>query len=101
MLSLVNCKMRKSKDSSTISPADIDELSDDTRFYVVYQGGIDKYDQLKVDDLCYRLLPTLPMEMYGINESTGEAYGQPKSAIGKSDEITKVLEMANEMLNDF
>lgn len=101
MLSLVNFKMRKSKDNSTISPADIDELSDDTRFYVVYQGGIDKYDQLKVDDLCYRLLPTLPMEMYGINESTGEAYGQPKSAIGKSDEIAKVLEMANEMLNDF
>ena len=101
MLSLVNFKMRKSKDSSTISPADIDELSDDTRFYVVYQGGIDKYDQLKVDDLCYRLLPTLPMEMYGINESTGEAYGQPKSAIGKSDEITNVLEMASEMLNDF
>ena len=101
MLSLVNFKMRKSKDSSTISPADIDELSDDTRFYVVYQGGIDKYDQLKVDDLCYRLLPTLPMEMYGINESTGEAYGQPKSAIGKSDEIAKVLEMASEMLNDF
>lgn len=101
MLSLVNFKMRKSKDSSTISPADIDELSDDTRFYVVYQGGIDKYDQLKVDDLCYRLLPTLPMEMYGINESTGEAYGQPKSAIGKSDDIVKVLEMASEMLNDF
>lgn len=101
MLSLVNFKMRKSKDSSTISPADIDELSDDTRFYVVYQGGIDKYDQLKVDDLCYRLLPTLPMEMYGINESTGEAYGQPKSAIGKSDEIAKVFEMASEMLNDF
>ena len=101
MLSLANFKMRKSKDSSTISPADIDELSDDTRFYVVYQGGIDKYDQLKVDDLCYRLLPTLPMEMYGINESTGEAYGQPKSAIGKSDEIAKVLEMASEMLNDF
>lgn len=101
MLSLVNFKMRKSKDSSTISPADIDELSDDTRFYVVYQGGIDKYDQLKVDDLCYRLLPTLPMEMYGINESAGEAYGQPKSAIGKSDEIAKVFEMADEMLNDF
>lgn len=101
MLSLVNFKMRKSKDSSTISPADIDELSDDTRFYVVYQGGIDKYDQFKVDDLCYRLLPTLPMEMYGINESTGEAYGQPKSAIGKSDEIAKVFEMADEMLNDF
>lgn len=101
MLSLVNFKMRKTKDSSTISPADIDELSDDTRFYVVYQGGIDKYDQLKVDDLCYRLLPTLPMEMYGINESTGKAYGQPKSAIGKSDEIAKVFEMADEMLNDF
>ena len=101
MLSLVNFKMRKSKDSSTISPADIDELSDDTRFYVVYQGGIDKYDQIKVDDLCYRLLPTLPMEMYGINESTGEAYGQPKSAIGKLDEIAKVFEMASEMLNDF
>lgn len=101
MLSLVNFKMRKSKDSSTISPADIDELSDDTRFYVVYQGGIDKYDQLKVDDLCYRLLTTLPMEMYGINESTGEAYGQPKSAIGKSDDIAKVFEMADEMLNDF
>ena len=101
MLTLVNFRMRKNKDISTVSPADIDELSDDTRFYVVYQGGIDKYDRLKVDDLCYRLLPTLPMEMYGINESTGESFAQPKSAIGKPNEITKVLEMANEILNRF
>lgn len=101
MLTLVNFRMRKNKDISTVSPADIDELSDDTRFYVVYQGSIDKYDRLKVDDLCYRLLPTLPMEMYGINESTGESSAQPKSAIGKPNEITKVLEMANEILNRF
>ena len=101
MLTLVNFRMRKNKDISTVSPADIDELSDDTRFYVVYQGGIDKYDQLKVDDLCYRLLPTLPMEMYGINESTGESFAQPKSAIGKPNEIIKVLEMADEILNRF
>lgn len=101
MLTLVNFRMRKNKDISTVSPADIDELSDDTRFYVVYQGSIDKYDRLKVDDLCYRLLPTLPMEMYGINESTGESSAQPKSAIGKRNEITKVLEMADEILNRF
>lgn len=101
MLSLVNFKMKNNKDGSTVSPADIDELSNDARFYVVYQGGIDKYDQFKVNDLCYKLLPKLPMEMYGINESTGEAFGKPKSVIGKSSSIARIFEMASEMLENF
>ena len=101
MLSLVNFKMKNNKDGSTVSPADIDELSNDARFYVVYQGGIDKYDQFKVNDICYKLLPKLPMEMYGINESTGEVFGKPKSVIGKSSSIARIFEMASEMLENF
>lgn len=101
LLTLVNFKMRKNKDGSTVSPADIDELSDDARFYSVYQGGLDKYDHLKIDDLCYRLLPALPIEIYGINESATQAFGRIKSAIGKSNKIDRLLEMANEMLNEF
>lgn len=94
ILSLVNFRMRKSKDGSTISPADIDELSNDTRFYTVYQGGIDKYDQLKVDDLCYRLLPTLPMDIYGITESTDVS----RKFI--NNKFNKILGIANQLLND-
>lgn len=70
ILKIANLKMRKTKDSSKISPADIDELTDDDRFYVVYQGGLDVYDKRKVDDLCDKLLPTLPLERYGIFEFT-------------------------------
>lgn len=101
LLTLVNFRMRKNKDGSTVSPADIDELSNDARFYAVFLGELDKYDQSKVDFICYHLLPSLPMEMYGINESTGQMNYQPKSAIGKSDEIAKIFEMADELLNEF
>lgn len=101
LLTLVNFKMRKNKDGSTVSPADIDELSNDARFYAVYENGLDKYDPLKVDDLCYKLLPTLPIEIYGINESATKAFGRVKSAIGESDKISRLFEMADEMLNEF
>lgn len=94
ILSLVNFRMRKSKDGSTISPADIDELSNDTRFYTVYQGGIDKYDQIKVDDLCYRLLPTLPMDIYGITESADIS----RKLV--NNKFNKILGIANQLLND-
>lgn len=99
ILKLAEFKMKKTKDSSLVSPGDIDELSDDARFYVVFQDTIDKYDKKKVDKICYKILPTLPLEMYGINEATGVELYRPKSAIRKLDEINRVFKMAEEMLN--
>lgn len=99
ILKLAEFKMKKTKDSSLVSPGDIDELSDDARFYVVFQDTIDKYDKKKVDKICYKILPTLPLEMYGINEATGVELYRPKSAIRKLDEINRVFRMAEEMLN--
>lgn len=90
ILSLVNFKMRRSKDGSTISPADIDQLSDDTRFYVVYHGGLDTYDQAKVDEICYKLLPSLPMDMYGIVTESAK--------INNSSKFDTVYETAQEIL---
>lgn len=98
ILSLVNFKMRKTKDKSLISPADIDELSNDSRFYVVYTGGIDMYNMKKVDALCYKLLPSLPVEMYGINESTGDKLYIPKSIIShKTNDINRVFNIAEKL----
>lgn len=99
ILKLVEFKMKKTKDSSLVSPGDIDELSDDARFYVVFQDAIDKYDKKKIDKICYKILPTLPLEMYGINEATGVELYRPKSAIRKLDETNRVFKMAEEMLN--
>lgn len=92
ILSLVNFKMRRSKDGSTISPADIDQLSDDTRFYVVYHGGLDTYDQAKVDEICYKLLPSLPMDMYGIVTESAK--------INNSSKFDTIYEMAQEILEN-
>ena len=100
ILKLVDFKLKKTKDSSLVSPGDIDELSDDARFYVVFQDGIDKYYKKKVDKICYKLLPTLPLEIYGINEATGAELYRPKSAIGrKLNEIDRIFRMAEEILN--
>lgn len=84
ILQVAKLYMRKNKISSNISPADLDELTDDARFYCVFQGKIEEYNKKKVDDLCYRLLPTLPMEIYGIDEATGVELIRPKSIIGKN-----------------
>lgn len=92
ILSLVNFKMRKSKDGSTISPADIDQLSDDTRFYVVYHGGLDAYNQAKVDELCYKLLPSLPMDMYGVVTESAK--------VNNGSKFDAVYEMAQEILEN-
>lgn len=81
ILKIVNFKMRKSKDSSLITPADIDELSDDARFYVVYTGSISEYNSKKVDKLCYDILPALNLDMYNINESINNLHKVLKSSI--------------------
>ena len=98
ILQIAKLYMRKNKISSNVSPADLDELVDDARFYCVFQGKIEEYSKKKVDDLCYRLLPTLPMEIYGIEESTGIELLRPVSVIGKN--WRKPIEIAHYLLNE-
>lgn len=97
ILQIAKLYMRKNKPASDISPADLDELIDDARFYCVYQGDIDNYKKKNVDDLCYRLLPTLPMEQYGISESNNIILS-PISAIGKNH--NRILEMSKFILEN-
>ena len=97
ILQIAKLYMRKNKPASDISPADLDELVDDARFYCVYQGDIDNYKKKNVDDLCYRLLPTLPMEQYGISESNNIILS-PISAIGKNH--NRILEMSKFILEN-
>ena len=87
ILSMVNFKLKYTKDSRKISPADINNLASDERFYNVYEGRVKDYNFKKIDDICYKLLPSLPLEMYGIDESYTEKNNY-------SNNIDKVFEIA-------
>ena len=94
LLSLVNFKMTKTKTASKVTPADINTLSDDARFFAVYEGRAKDYKKGIVDRLCTKILPTLPMEEYGLDESTEMI---PKSAIQKKKMSYPIIELAKFM----
>lgn len=98
ILKLANFKMRKTKHQSTVSPADIDELADDARFFAMYEGELEGYDPKQVDKLCKDIIPTLPMEYYGIDEATGTELYRVKSAIRSVNPVQHVFEMADKLL---
>ena len=63
--------MNKFGGASLVSPSDLDTLSDDSRFYSVYQGGVDTYDKGKVDAICDKIiLNVLPKSYYHLREAT-------------------------------
>ena len=94
ILSLVNFKFKVDKDTSLVKPKDFDTISDDARLYALYTGSVSKYDQRKIDQMCYKILPLLPKDMYSISESTN--YIIPKSAIVKCK--NNIFEIAEYML---
>ena len=100
ILKLADFKTRKTKENSTITPADIDELADDARFFVMYEGDMESYNSDEVDKLCKAIIPTLPLEYYGIDEATGVELFNVKSAIKKSSNVNKIFEMAEALLRN-
>ncbi len=93
ILRLADFKMRKTKSGNFVSPADIDELSNDARFYCMYDGPLKDYRSGVVDNLIKKIIVTLPMEQYGIDESTGNAMINliVKSSIEKMNPIDKLF----------
>lgn len=100
ILKLADFKTRKTKENSTITPADIDELADDARFFVMYEGDMETYNSEEVDKLCKAIIPTLPLEYYGIDEATGIELFNVKSAIKRNSTINRVFEMAEALLKN-
>ena len=100
ILKLADFKMRKTKENSTITPADIDELADDARFFVMYEGDLDTYNPDEVDKLCKAIIPTLPLEYYGIDEATGVELFNVKSAIKRVLNRDRIFEMAEALLRN-
>lgn len=69
ILKLANFKMRNTNRKDIISPADIDQLSDDARFYCMYEGLLRDYRSNVVDNMIKKIIITLPLEQFGIEES--------------------------------
>ena len=93
ILRLADFKMRKTKSGNFVSPADIDELSNDARFYCMYDGPLKDYRSGVIDNLIKKIIVTLPMEQYGIEESTGNIIVDliVKSSIEKMNPINKLF----------
>ena len=69
ILKLANFKMRNTNKKDIISPADIDQLSDDARFYCMYEGLLKDYRSNVVDNMIKKIIIILPLEQFGIEES--------------------------------
>lgn len=69
ILKLANFKMRNTNRKDIISPADIDQLSNDARFYCMYEGLLKDYRSNVVDNMIKKIIITLPLEQFGIEES--------------------------------
>jgi hypothetical protein len=68
--------MRNTNRKDIISPADIDQLSDDARFYCMYEGLLKDYRSNVVDNMIKKIIVTLPLEQFGIEESTNSIISQ-------------------------
>ena len=93
ILKLVDFKLRKDKDSSTISPGDIDTMYDDARFFALYSGKYIEYKQSKANKMCDDIIRKLPLSIYGITEAAIRI----KKSIAKK--FNRILEMVDNMLN--
>ena len=94
ILKLVDFKLRKDKDSSTVSPGDIDTMYDDARFFTLYSGKYIEYKQSKANKMCDDIIRKLPLSIYGITEAAIRI----KKSIAKK--FNRILEMVDNMLNE-
>ena len=69
ILQLVNFRLRKNKNPGNVTPRDIDEIYDDARFITLFEGKAVDYDYRVIDKMCYELLATLPLNLFGIGEA--------------------------------
>lgn len=65
ILAIANLKLRVTKDASLVSPGDLDKSIDD-RLFSMFIGGIGIYNSKKIDSMCRKIIPTLPLDKYNI-----------------------------------
>ena len=65
ILAIANLKLRVTKDASLVSPGDLDKSIDD-RLFSMFIGGIGVYSSKKIDNMCRKIIPTLPLDKYNI-----------------------------------
>ena len=65
ILAIANLKLRVTKDASLVSPGDLDKSIDD-RLFNMFIGGIGVYSSKKIDNMCRKIIPTLPLDKYNI-----------------------------------
>lgn len=65
ILAIANLKLRVTKDASLVSPGDLDKSIDDILFSM-FIGGIGVYNSKKIDNMCRKIIPTLPLDKYNI-----------------------------------
>lgn len=67
ILAIANLKLRVTKDASLVSPGDLDKSIDD-RLFSMFIGGIGIYSSKKIDSMCRKIIPTLPLDKYNIQQ---------------------------------
>lgn len=65
ILAIANLKLKVTKDASLVSPGDLDKSIDD-RLFSMFIGGIGVYSSKKIDNMCRKIIPTLPLDKYNI-----------------------------------
>lgn len=65
ILAIANLKLKVTKDASLVSPGDLDKSIDD-RLFSMFIGGIGIYSSKKIDNMCRKIIPTLPLDKYNI-----------------------------------
>lgn len=65
ILAIANLKLKVTKDASLVSPGDLDKSIDD-RLFSMFIGGIGVYSSKKIDSMCRKIIPTLPLDKYNI-----------------------------------
>lgn len=65
ILAIANLKLRVTKDASLVSHGDLDKSIDD-RLFSMFIGGIGVYSSKKIDNMCRKIIPTLPLDKYNI-----------------------------------
>lgn len=65
ILAIANLKLKVTKDASLVSPGDLDKSIDD-RLFSMFIGGIGVYNSKKIDNMCRKIIPTLPLDKYNI-----------------------------------
>lgn len=70
ILKLANFKVKFTKEDKEVTPADIDKLSNDDRFYCMYEGRLIDYKNKVVDNMIKKIIITLPLDQFDTTEKS-------------------------------